>query len=229
MSTPVKALSVRNYGASHGSHAHEHFQILLGLDGILELEVNGRGCRIGLGDGCVIPPGARHDFEAAAGSSRCLVLDSGDSRWQEARGHQHHAAFAHLAPYLEMACAQGLARAHRLGPDLLLEAWGAHANQRQHMRRPIHWSQLTEWALAHAHLNLQVRDLAARTHLSAAQFTARCLDEQGTSPMDWLRGLRLDLATRYRQSGLSVAEAARRVGYRSPSALTAAQRRRSGR
>jgi|GEM_PF-1904281 len=36
------SLSVRVYGNSHGSHDHPHFQILLGLEGALELEVDGR-------------------------------------------------------------------------------------------------------------------------------------------------------------------------------------------
>ncbi len=49
-------LSVRAYGDAHGSHAHPHFQVLIGLDGTLELEVDGRGSRIAAGDGWVVPP-----------------------------------------------------------------------------------------------------------------------------------------------------------------------------
>ena len=57
-------LSVRDYGASHGSHDHDHFQILIGLGGVLELEVAGRGQRISAGQGCVVPPGERHEHHA---------------------------------------------------------------------------------------------------------------------------------------------------------------------
>lgn len=67
MTAPQGSLSPRHYGASPGSHAHPHSQALLGLDGVLELEVQGHGC--------VIAPGERHDFEARSGS-RCLVLDT---------------------------------------------------------------------------------------------------------------------------------------------------------
>jgi len=42
-------LSLRRYGASRGSHAHDHFQVLIGLDGVLDLEVEGRGRRVGAG------------------------------------------------------------------------------------------------------------------------------------------------------------------------------------
>ena len=76
-------LSVRDYGASHGSHDHEHFQILVGLEGVLELEVAGRGQRIAAGGGCVVPPGEHHDFEGR-GATRCLVLDSHDPAWARA-------------------------------------------------------------------------------------------------------------------------------------------------
>ena len=68
------ALSLRRYGPSPGSHSHDHFQVLFGLEGALELEIEGRGQRVAQGEGCVIRPGARHDFEAQRGSL-CLVLD----------------------------------------------------------------------------------------------------------------------------------------------------------
>ena len=38
---PNGLLSLRHYGASPGSHSHDHFQILLGLSGALDLEVAG--------------------------------------------------------------------------------------------------------------------------------------------------------------------------------------------
>jgi AraC-like DNA-binding protein len=95
-------------------------------------------------------------------------------------------------------------------------------------RRAIDWAALTTWAQAHGHEALQVGDLASRVHLSAAQFTARCREDLGQSPMAWLRELRLAEARRFRSQGLPVAEVARRAGYRSPSALTAALRKQAG-
>ncbi|MEP6773778.1 MAG: AraC family ligand binding domain-containing protein, partial [Polaromonas sp.] len=80
MNLPQGSLSLRRYGASHGSHAHEHFQVLLGLNGVLELEVGGRGRRIAAGQGCVIAPDDRRDFESREGS-HCLVLDTAHTGW----------------------------------------------------------------------------------------------------------------------------------------------------
>ena len=219
-------LSLRRYGASTGSHSHNHFQILLGLSGTLDLEIDGRGLRVAAGGGCVIEPGARHDFESAQGS-QCLVLDSHASGWAQCT--RQNAPPAHvlaLAHYLAGALMQGqpLAQAH--GPALLLEAWMAPATALPpSRRRSIDWPALQRWAAQHWHGEITVADLAQRVHLSPSQFAARCQDEQGIGAMAWLRGLRLTQARLLRDSGVAVAEVARRTGYRSPSALTAALRR----
>ncbi|MGE0351178.1 AraC family transcriptional regulator [Hydrogenophaga sp.] len=222
-------LSVRNYGASHGSHDHGHFQILVGLDGVLELEVVGRGRRIAAGDGCVVPPGERHDFEARSGAC-CLVLDSHAEDWVHVVPCSPPPAALALARYLARACGADLPRAQQLGPGLLLEAWSTPPGSAAAPRRPrrsVDWSALARWALDQGP-RATVADLANRAHLSAAQLAARCRDEHGQSTQQWLRDLRLAKARTLRTQGLSVADIAHRIGYRSPSALTAALRRRAG-
>ncbi|NIM43908.1 MAG: helix-turn-helix domain-containing protein [Hydrogenophaga sp.] len=223
---PNGPLSVRTYGASRGSHDHGHFQVLVGLEGALELEVAGRGCRIGAGQGCVVPPGERHDFESRQGA-RCLVLDSHDSAWALAGTAPTPATLA-LASYLAEACSRGLPRTQTMGPALLLESWLPAPAAPRRARREIDWAALADWASGRwTEERVEVAELAARVHLSPAQFAARCREAFGVSTQQWLRGLQLDQARRLRAQGLPVAEAARRSGYRSPSALTAALRRRA--
>jgi len=231
---PAGLLSLRRYGASPGSHSHDHFQILLGLFGALDLEIAGRGgVRVAPGGGCVIAPGDRHDFESSRGSV-CLVLDSAHPDW--ARCTNPHSTTTPpadalpLAHYLASALQQGrpLAQAH--GPALLLEAWlgdgSAHtAAPGTARRRAIDWSALQQWTAGQWHRELTVADLAAQVHLSPSQFAARCHEDQGMGAMAWLRSHRLAQARLLRGSGMAVAEVARRTGYRSPSALTAALRR----
>ena len=120
----MNALSIRHYGASHGSHSHDHFQILVGLHGTLELEVAGRGWRIDAGNGFVVPPGERHDFESREGSS-CLVLDTGAAGWSRcpAQPRQTDVTLA-LARYLSVSLQAGQTQALQLAPALLLQAWG---------------------------------------------------------------------------------------------------------
>lgn len=226
-------LSLRRYGASPGSHSHDHFQILLGLSGTLDLEVAGRGLRVAAGSGCIIAPGDRHDFESRGGSV-CLVLDSAQPDWQhcaKAAGTTTVPASAlPLARYLAGALERRLVLAQSQGPALLLEAWLSHAANHApsvaaSRRRAIDWPALQQWAAAHWHADLTVADLAAQVHLSPSQFAARCRDELGMGAIAWLRRQRLAHARLLRSSGMAVADVAHRTGYRSPSALTAALRR----
>jgi AraC-like DNA-binding protein len=220
----VDSLSLRSYGASHGSHAHDHFQALVGLEGVLDLEVEGRGRRIAAGDAFLVAPREKHDFESPTGS-QCLVLDTSLDLWSlcgaaPAKPQQ----LAPLAAYLAQALLlhQPLAALH--GPALLLEAWRP-VTLPQRPRRRIDWLALAAWAQARLHEPLTVADLAARAFLSPSQFAARCHETHGVGAMQWLRQQRLVRARQLRDAGLAVADVARRTGYRSPSALTAALRR----
>lgn len=220
------SLSLRHYDASPGSHAHDHYQVLVGLDGVLDLEVQGRGRRIGAGDAFVVQPGEHHDFESACGS-RCLVLDTAHPGWSDcallpADPTQTQA----LAHYLAQALLKRQALAVHHGPALLLEAWRASPDAAlSRVRRRIDWTALAGWARARWHEPLAVADLAGQACLSVSQFAQRCREEQGVGAMAWLRAQRLLHARALREAGLPVAEAAHRTGYRSPSALTAALRR----
>ncbi|MET3913322.1 AraC-like DNA-binding protein [Variovorax sp. OAS795] len=230
MTADPHSLSLRDYGASRGSHAHDHFQVLIGLAGVLDLEVEGRGARIGAGDAQVVMPCDRHDFEARDGS-RCLVLDTTHPAWARCAVHAPADAsrLRALAQYLAQCAQQPDASVLTLqhGPALLLEAWSAGTPVPTRGRR-IDWTALAAWARARWHEPLGVAELARVACLSPGQFAQRCRDEQGVSAMHWLRMLRLAHARELRLAGMGVAETARRTGYRSPSALTAALRRIGG-
>jgi AraC-like DNA-binding protein len=215
-------LTLRDYGPSHGSHSHAHFQVLVGVQGTLELEVEGRGHAVNPGDGLIVGPGERHDFESRHGS-RCLVLDTADPVWAR-RGGQPGPQIGLLAKYLAAAIEQRHEVAALRGPALLWEAW-APALPALRPRRGIDWQALSLWVQARLDRPITVAELAARVHLSTSQFTLRCHEAHGTSPQAWLRMQRLARARRLRDGGMAVAEVARRSGYRSPSALTAALRR----
>lgn len=224
MLTPL--LSLRHYGPSRGSHAHEHAQVLCTLDGALELAVDGRGLCLQAGQGLLIPPGVLHDFEAPLGS-HCLVLDSADPAWAVHAPQPLHAqAVEHLARFLAASLAQGLPVSQELGALLLAQAWGP-GELRETLRsgRAIDWPGLRRWLQTRLAAPLTVADLAARAGLAESQFRTRCLAATGLTPMQWLRAQRLERARALRAAGLPVAEVARRVGYDSPSALTAALRR----
>jgi AraC-like DNA-binding protein len=227
MSPLSDVLSLRRYGPAPGSQSHAHFQVLVGLDGVLELEVEGRGQRVAPGQAWLVSPGERHDFESAAGS-RCLVLDTPSDLWSlcgsvPAQPQQVDALARYLAQALQRN--QPLAALH--GPALLLEAWVPQrtSGAQRRPRRPVDWPALEAWVQAHLHQPLTVEALARRVFLSPSQFAVRCHEVHGMPVMQWLRRQRLAHAQVLRAGGLPVAEVARRTGYRSPSALTAALRR----
>lgn len=225
--TPL--LSLRHYGPAHGRHAHEHAQVLWTLDGALELDVEGRGQRLAAGQGLLIAPGAVHDFEAPQGS-RCLVLDSADPAWLDrAMAPEHAQPVDHLVRFLAASLEQGLPVSQALGAQLLAQAWGP-GEVRALLRsgRAIDWAGLRRWLQPRLAAPLTVADLAARAGLAESQFRVRCLAATGLAPMQWLRAQRLARARVLRAAGVPVAVVAQRVGYDSPSALTAALRREAG-
>ncbi len=224
----LPTLSLRRYGASPGSHAHDHFQLLWGWQGALELEIEGRGARMTAGRAAVIPPGARHDFwagDAMARGARCFVVDTADPALGPLAGRvlDTPPSLVHLLQYLSAQPVAPPAAASLLVQSL----WTGdpQAARRARPRRRIDWAVLEAWVDAHLAEPIDAAALAARVNLSPSQFAARCVEQHGLPPLSWLRERRLAAARRLRGLGLPVARVAERCGYRSPSALTAALRR----
>ena len=216
--------SIRSYGSSPGSHVHDHFQILWGLNGNLELEIDGKGTQLTAGDGMVITPNERHDFESSNGS-RCLVLDTSDTGWSaRERLPQFAKATDLLVRFIAEAIEGQLPIDQHYGALLLAQSWGALPVV-QRVRREIDWARLTQWIKDRLATPLTASDLAEQVCLSESQFRARCIEVLGNSPMHWVRRLRLEQAQVLRSMGLSIVDVAKRTGYDSPSALTAAMRR----
>lgn len=216
--------SIRTYGPSPGSHAHDHFQVLWGLEGNLELEVEGKGAAVCAGQGLVIAPGDKHDFESLHGS-RCLILDSPDLGWSSReRLPQFAKASNLLAQYIAEAIEQKIPFDSGQAAFLLAQSWGRMSNITR-VRRGIDWQGLSLWVKDRLSRPLSAGDLAEKACLSESQFRARCVEAFGCGPMQWIRRLRLEQAQRLRLQGMSVAEVANQTGYDSPSALTAALRR----
>lgn len=68
------ALSLRRYGAVSACEVHTFHQIVLGVEGAMEMAVDGVGHRIDARHAWLIPAGARHEY-LGIGANRQLVLD----------------------------------------------------------------------------------------------------------------------------------------------------------
>lgn len=198
---------VRHYGGETGRHAHEHAQVLLGLDGTLTLEVNGHAAVVDAHSGLVVPAGAEHSYRAE-GNARVLVLDTppapGTDRFRRFvlppgwRGRVHDRAS--LLAALDAAPAWRQRR--RLDLELLVARLDAD--------------------LAHP---WTADELAAACHLSPQRLRARFVEATGLPPLAFVRARRLERAALLLRQGWSLEAAALQVGYGSASALSYALRR----
>ncbi|WPC06729.1 AraC family transcriptional regulator [Pseudomonas benzenivorans] len=235
-------LSLRHYSHELLSHSHGHAQLVFGLSGQLDFEVAGRASQVIRQTLAVVPADARHACGSRNGS-QCLVLDVPSQHWLQQRLGGHADASLHLLDRpgaLQLNPAQSqlvswLAASPindpviaEQGAALLLASLAAEAQPLGESRR-LPLAALDAHIDRHAAHPLQVGDLARLAGLSTARFHARFLDEVGQTPMEYVRGRRLQLARHLLQhSHLSVGDIAARVGYSSQSAFTAALSRQFG-
>ena len=196
---------VRHYGAEPGRHAHDHAQVLLGLEGCLQMEVDGHAAFVDAACGLVVPAGAMHAYHAER-AARMLVLDCAAGP-----GMERLRRFALPAGW------------RALGRDALLVALGAAPTLQP--RRRIDLAALTERIDANLAHPWSAADLAAACHLSPQRLRARFAELAGMAPQEFVRARRLDRAAQLLGQGWSLEAAALQVGYASASALSFALRR----
>lgn len=199
----------RHYCGDHGAHVHGHVQVLLGLSGCLEVEVEQRLMCVDATAGLIVPAGARHGSAARHGAE-VWVIDT-----PVAPGFDRVRTFALSAgPPLGLSSAQWLdwaRRARRVPPRRRLDA--------EALARVVAGALHEDWPVAR---------LAAHCALSVPQFHARWRSLTGQTPQAWLRDRRLDEAQRLLRAGWSGEAVAARVGYASASALLYTLRRTRG-
>ncbi len=204
--------SLRRYVGEYGAHVHAHAQVLVGLNGRLQLELDGRGAYVDACSALVVPAGVAHGYLA---DSPChvLVIDSpvceGLDRVRRfvppAHWKHTHRAFDAAAAIDEMA-----------GTSRLL------------LRRPIDLAQLDARIDGELHGAWTTARLAALCKLSPQRFHLRFLELTGLAPAAYVRRRRLDEAQRLLRAGLSLEATALQVGYAGASALAFALRRERG-
>lgn len=200
---------LRRYSGDHGSHEHVHAQLLFGIDGALDVEVDGHLMRVDATTGLIVPAGSSHASSSRHGA-QVLVVDSPPS-------HE----FDRLRPLaLSAGRPQTTSVAHWLD-------W-ARTARRAAPRRKLEVAELATAVKSALHENWTTERMAARFALSAPQFHTRWRQLTGQTPQTWLRDLRLDEAERLLRAGLLVDAAAAQVGYASSSALLYALRRERG-
>jgi len=235
-------LTLRQYSHDLIVHSHEHAQLVFGLSGRLDFEVDGRGSQVVQQSFVVVPSGAHHTCGSPDGS-RCLVLDVPSDHWvRQSLGDHADASRRLLDSPGRLPLAPGQSQlvswlADSPVNDPLIAQQGAvlllaslnQATPDTVGGRRLPYAALNAHIDQHAAHPLQVADLARVAGLSGARLHARFVAECGQTPMEYLRSRRLHMALRLlRESGLPIGEIASRVGYSSQSAFAAAVLREFG-
>ncbi|NWB29324.1 helix-turn-helix transcriptional regulator [Pseudomonas gingeri] len=234
-------LTLRHYSDELIVHSHAHAQLVFGLSGRLDFEIEGRGSRVVRQSVAVIPYDAHHTCGSPDGS-RCLVLDVPDEHWLVQSLGDHADASRRLldnpgprplnASQDQLVHWLASSPVHdpliaRQGAVLLLASLNSASGFSDGKRLPM--AALDAHIDRHAARPLQVADLARIAELSNARLHARFMAECGQTPMDYIRSRRLRLALgMLRESTLPIGEIAERVGYSSQSAFSAAVLREFG-
>ncbi|PRA31287.1 helix-turn-helix transcriptional regulator [Pseudomonas poae] len=236
------ALTLRHYLEAPIAHSHEHAQLVFGLSGHLDLEVDGRGSQVCESSVMVLPFSAHHACGSRDGS-RCLVLDVPTEHWLLQSLGEHADASRRL---LDQPARLALdSRQHQLvqwlahspvddplivqqGAVLLLASLN-HSQAQPAPGRRLPYTAFNAHIERHAAHPLQVADLARLAELSEARLHARFMAECGQTPMEYVRRRRLQMALDLlRSTALPIGGIADRVGYTSQSAFAAAMLREFG-
>lgn len=231
------------------THAHPEHQLVIGLRGCADFEVQGQGGAVNRLHACVVPSGEAHAFSgrghnnmlimdlpvAAAGA---LASDGAHRLFERPRfvqlDHQLQGLldFAQYALAAPQAADDGLewhlggvvlaSLQRRLGLDGdVPRARGALS--------PEELLRLEAYVLANLDRPLSVSALAAQVCVSSSHFHALYRQATGMTPHQHVLALRVREATQLlRETRLPVAEVASRCGFSSQSALTHALRRQLG-
>lgn len=233
-------LSLRSYAARPLCHSHAFHQIVLPVAGALEMEVGGQGGRV---EGCqaaLIAAGQPHSCEAA-GDNRFLVLDwmenaNGDDDLSHLSDLAERRPFLaydwglqHLVSFLDAELRErSLSARDRSWGGLLLSALAARAGA----VRPAHPRQVGRaiaYIRTHSRRRLTVEEIAHAACCSASHLHALFQRYLGTSPMDYVREIRLDEAmSRLSAGDDSISAIALDTGHADQSVLTRSMKRRRG-
>ncbi len=196
----LEASLVRHYDAEGGRHAHDHAQVLFGLEGTLEMDVEGHATWVDATCGLVIPAGRSHAYRARS-QARVLVVDCDPSALTD-----RFRRFVLPAGWPRKMLSER--------PDLATLMGTAASAPAVRARRRLDLDALAARIDADLARRWTVDDLAALCCLSPQRLRARLAQALGCSPQAFVRARRLDAEA-----------AALAVGYGGAPALSAALRR----
>ncbi|BAN25932.1 helix-turn-helix transcriptional regulator [Caballeronia insecticola] len=241
---PRPAVSLRRYEATRASEVHDFHQIVLGMDGSMEMAVDGNGARIDCGGAWIIPAGACHAYWAD-GDNRQLVLDLPATSiavperfFERARAIAIDPTMTRLvadvARHVHIGDARASERfawqaaAHLCGA-LMHDSRDAALDAALDALRGLDFARIDRWLRLHLSEPLRIADLAAHCGFGMRRFHQLFNEAFGETPHRYLHRLRLDTSlTLLADPRITLTDIALDVGFADQSAFTHAFTRRFG-
>lgn len=214
--------------------SHDHAQIVLAIEGSLEIEVGGKGRRLHPDLCAFVPTGTVHS-QLADARNRFLVVNCREMELEN--------------PFVENLSERVFLPVPSSVKQLIGFAAAARSERIPAGNFYGHWAQLLVNALAASSAALPqsrivkcmaavdaslehpwtVQEMARRAGLSPSRFHAVFFEKMEKTPQSWLTGLRIKRAQQWlAKTDIAIAELALRVGYSDQSALTRAMQRTTG-
>jgi AraC-like DNA-binding protein len=229
----VPSVSLRRYDAVEASDVHDFHQIVLGLDGAMDMAVEGREARIDCRGAWIIPAGARHDY-SAAGENRQLVLDLPFASVALPERFFARARAVDVDPLVTQLVRSIATRAQAPTRSFAWQA-ATHlcgalmSDVRLDEARGLDFARIDRWLRAHLAEPLSIADLAAHCGFGMRRFHQLFCEAFGETPHRYVRRLRLDASLglladpRETLSGIALS-----IGFADQSAFTHAFTKRFG-
>ncbi|GAB2796931.1 AraC family transcriptional regulator [Halomonas shantousis] len=221
-------------------HDHDYHQIVIGVTGHAEFEIEGLGGTIAPLSGCIVPANHVHHYEGI-GENRQLIFDLPDDA-PALTGVQRELSRLFDAPRyfaldepLRAYCnflVQELTQPRHARGDLLAATFLSCLHARLHPAlsadggRRLDIAALDRFIQQHLDKRISVADLARQACLSEAHFSERFRIQTGVSPYQYVLRQRLETARHLLvTTRLPLGEISARTGFASQSALSHAFRR----
>ncbi|MCI0510659.1 AraC family transcriptional regulator [Chromohalobacter marismortui] len=240
MSTSIRLTPLDNT-VKH--HDHAFHQIVIGLAGHAEFEIEGLGGSIAPLSGCIVPINHVHYYEGI-GDNRQLILDLPDDSPSLTGSHRELASLFDAPRYFTLDdplrnylnfVVQEMSQPRHADGELLATTFLSCLHARLSTAttlesgRALNLDIIDRYIDTHIAERVTVKDLASLACLSEAHFGERFRRHTGLTPYQYLLRRRLDRAsTLLRTAGVPLTEIAARTGFANQSALSHAFRRHHG-
>ncbi|MAL98648.1 AraC family transcriptional regulator [Hydrocarboniclastica marina] len=239
---------------AHPRHQHNHYQVVVGLTGEADIDVEGQHAHLDGAHACVLPANIAHNYGGNTRNNVLVInLDHQMAAFQQPAhpqyeflnrffDHPRQVSLDESLQSLTQACSMQLQRLghdpviqHHLATALLqcmgsrLADVGEACDRSADMPKSKDLERIDRYIDANLHRRISVEDLAASVCLSRSHFHELFRQQLGQTPHQYLIRARLERAQiLIEETGLPLWDISQRTGFSSQSALTNAMRKHMG-